>query len=277
MPAATTTDFFSSASPNTQASIIADIQQGMTDLGYSTTYDQDLASTTQFLVYEIVFNASSKGKIYLIYYVGSTLVVNSKIADNWNISTHSSDATARNLQTAYTFSSTTTIQYITISASELKLLIMIGSSTQILGWFRPANKPDWWDENKWSYGFIPFDNALNRFLGSKGSGSPYGTQGQDYYPLNFVINQNSLSSSFQDIRLAYANPVTGIRDFIAGCLLYSPFSSGGGYGIAGKCSNDLIQASAVGTARMDRLVVNLGSEEYLLIGSGNSCLGVRIV
>lgn len=278
MPAATTTSFFSSASPNTQASLIADVKKGMADLGYATPYDE-IVGTTQTIVYEVVFDSTkTKGKVYLAYFITSTLAVSSQISDNWNLTTHTTNTSTNSVSsTAITFASTTTIQFITFSSPELKLLFAVGSNTQVMGWMRPANKPTWWNEDTYSYCFIPADNTLNRLLGLRATASPYGTQTYDYFALSYVLVQANSSFSAPDPRLSQANPITGVRDFIAGCLLYAPLSVNGGFGIAGKTSADIIEASSFGTSRFDKLVVSPGAEEYILVGATPSALGLRIV
>lgn len=273
MTIATTQNFFATASPLSQASIVADIKQAMGNLGYPSVFDE-ITGATHTLVYQIVLDgAKAKGKAYLLITVTTGLIVSQKISDNWSLATHTSDANASTAAVNVTFPAASSIQFVSVLHPELKLVLMVGTTVvQVLGFFRPANKPAWWNEEQYPYAFIPAEPTLKRFASGKNASNQFGPTFGDIYPVANAYGNVGPIENF-----AYANPFNK-RDLLPGLVLFAPpDGSFRSKGVAGTCSPDVGVGACVGTNLLDRLVVSPGSEEYLILSNSNAGVVVRVL
>lgn len=224
----------------------------------------DSSLTFRMLVYRIILGTGTKATIYQQIKVTNGFVISQKFSNDYNVSTKSSTNNSPD-STAVTFSSSVALSLTAYDHPEIKGVIIeqSGSTSISLCYCYPSSKPSWWNEDSYTYAFIPKDASWNSYWGLTGANSPYNHAATDAYGIN------ALSS------LSLANPITNRRDVLPGAVLLSPGSTN--QGVAARFSADIVQVAANGLARFDILQVAAGSEEYQLLQSGAAgALALRV-
>lgn len=249
------TTALSSASPNTQASILADIQTAMTTAGFNAIYDTVVASATT-LVYNQVFDTrQGKGTAYLAITVGTDLGVNQVLYDAWDLNahtgTHGGTASDRAI-----FPSNQGLTFTSINHPELRQVILTAPNGAIapLGYWRPAIKPSWWDENLFLYCFQVVNSNFNSFRGVALSGTPYTSQNPNGHKF-------ALGDYFNNANGANKRDVIPTTIMSAAQLEYNASVAG----VSGVSSTDIAQGACGGLTRFDILQISGGTSQYLVL------------
>lgn len=253
---ANVTTTLSSASPNTQATLLSDIQASMTTAGFNAIYDTVVGGSATTLVYNQVFDArQGKGTAYLAIAVGTDLGVNQVLYDAWDLTahtgTHGGTASDRAI-----FPSNQGLILTSINHPELRQVIITAPNGAIapIGYWRPAIKPSWWDENLFLYCFQVINSNFNSFRSVALSGTPYTSQNPDGHKFSSVDCLNNPNS-------------VNKRDVIPTTIM-SPASlqyNAPVAGVSGVSSTDIAQGTCGGLTRFDVLQISGGTSQYLVL------------
>jgi hypothetical protein len=285
MPNATISTVYSSAAPTTQASLTTEISNAMQAAGFSAPFDV-VTGATNYLVFKQTFDSTkTKGRVFLVVAITSDLKINQALYDSWDASAHagSNGGAGSNI---VGFIPSNSLTYTSINHPEVRGVMMyaVDGNTLFLGYFRPASKPTWWDEDKWVYCFQPNDPNFLAFYPIHSSVQPYGNRQNIFH--SYIILANS---GFRVRDLVYPNrpaSVTGLRflnpsgkrDVVGGITVYAPSDDfAGNFGVSGITTTDLAQTCGEGLRRLDILKVTPGVLEYLLLAPITNGLAVRIV
>jgi hypothetical protein len=242
----------------TQATLVDALKLGMSNAGFSAPIDEYISGSDKVVVYSFVTDsAKTFGTTYLRIRVTTTLSIAAVLYANWNVISHSGSSGSPKAQ----FSGLVTNNSVNFTAlnggAEFKFLFITQGTTIIpLGIFAPANKPNWWNVDNWTYAFTWASSSLNTVTGT--AINPYA---QSTYSL--LIN-NSL--------MINANPQTGTSDVLTGLILLN----NSGKGIAGKTSDDLGSACVSGTTRYNTISSDTANHNFLIINPASGGLVIKI-
>lgn len=260
MPMTMTTYTFNPT--HTQSSLIGDLNTMLTDVGW-THIDSYTSSSTQFRVYNRVFNSSTYGTAFLEVGVTNSLQVTARFGSDWNTTTDVMTHPV-SLLNASTYSATNSISGVGIDGGDEFRAIFLrqGTTTSLICNLRPAlNKPAFWDENLYCYWW--FNSNFGNFsltIPNASSLSPWTSRNAAFVSRTI---RGTLPNGDVEIQ-------TGVQ--IESTAL-------GSAGLCGVCSNDIGQAGVPSNAVTfsDRLVVTAGVEEWLILQTGAGGLVVRVV
>lgn len=246
----------------TQLALADAIKAAFVALGYSSV-DDYISGTDRLLVFSLQQDATKTyGTIFLRCRITTALAVSQTIGVSFN-STTKALTNESSAAAVITFGSTTEINLITYAnGSQYRLVTLnqgTGTSTTILGIFRPTNKPSWWDEGVSPYAFIAFNNNNTNLKDFVCANLP---------PFTSMTGAGIESSS----RMTNPNPITGKRDLLPNLPLYTSTS----HGICGNLPEDFALVCGSGSAKLDILEVS-STEKYEFIYSGANPVVVRIV
>lgn len=125
------------------------------------------------------------------------------------------------------------------------------------GYVRPANKPNYWDENTHPYIFLPVTPHFSLFQTFGGSYSPHNFTWATWHPLGTP-----------NLNYTYPNNQTTKRDILAGPTILSADRGA----VLGKFSNDLVLVPEQWVTPFDKIVVTPGVEEYLVLANARRIL-----
>lgn len=241
----------------TQSSYVTALKTAFTNAGFSSPVDDYTSGTDRILTYQFdVDNTKLLGSNFLRVRVTSGLITYQQLYTSWNATTH----TGNNANTEITYSTLSTantIGFVSLNGgSEYKFIFVTQGTTFLpLGIIAPANRPDWWDLNNWSYGFI-WTSASMAAIRTSGI-NPYNNA-------DFDLLLNST-------RMASINPQTNRRDILAGLVLLTQSNAGSG----GRTSDDLAQICGSGSGRYDVLSVFGTTQQYLVINNASAGIAIR--
>lgn len=255
---ATATRADSNLAANFTQSTLADaIKQAFTNAGFANPVDDFTSGSDRILVYsQVVDSAKTYGTNYIRVRIASSLTLFQQILTGWNASNHTgSNGSSEYAYNSQSLNSSSPVTIISLNGgNEYKFVcISQGGYFWILGILTPSNRPNWWDLNSFSYGFIPVNTYWNSWRSS--TMNPYANA--DY----------SVSLSYAE--MSNPNPITNKRDITTGLLFYSKSNAG----IACKTSDDLVQCCANGIARYE--TIQASGNQYLVINPGAGGLAVR--
>lgn len=243
------------------------IKAAMTNAGFSAIFDEYTSGTDRFLVYQLVFDTGKTyGTVYLVIKINASFAVTQRLYTSWNKNTRVGDNAGTETTTSgATLVNNAQVEFVGFSRSpEFRIVALFQGTVSIfLGYIRPENKPNWWDENVYPYAFIPVSNsnfttwygtALTPYSGGAGTGG-------------------RLQAHLNVAQFGTQNPVTGRRDILSNILFYSSANEG----IAGRSSADLVQVAATNLLKKDIIQVNPGTEEYYLLNGVAGGLAVRLI
>jgi len=255
------------SAPITVSKLQTGIQTALTTAGLSaySVYN------TNYQTFYYQYNTSAKGTAYLNIQVDGNGYIHPTLYDSWSTSANTGTNASYLANTSFASivnNPNTQIVITSINHPEFRgCLLTQGSSQTVIGLFRPANIPTWWNEATYLYAFIPLSSAnpTNGFgYFYPCSANPFNTSNNNW-SLNFMT-----SSAFSNY-----NPNNGNNyDLITGLVLCQP--TGGGYiaGSAGTTSNDLALGAASSKNLLD--VWTIGSTQYTLLTQGGSpAFGIR--
>jgi hypothetical protein len=242
----------------TQTSYYDALKIAFTNAGFGSPYHDFTSGTDRIIVYEFpVDNTKIAGTNYLRIRISNTLITYQQVYTSWNIAT--STGTGNSVEITYTtLASNNTVGFVSLNGgSEYRLVLVSQASTFLpLGMIVPANKPDWWDLNNWSYGFIFTANTMTILRSS--ALNPYSNSDFDLF-LNAT-------------RMVNVNPQTNRRDILAGMILLTQTNTGSG----GRTSDDIAQIAGNGSSRYDLLNVFGTSQQYLVVNNNSGGMAVRV-
>lgn len=153
MPAATVTNS-TIAQTITQANLTTGIDSALQAVGFGATIATQTGATNR-LVYSKVLNAAKiKSTIFLEIQITSALAVTARVSDNYNTTAFTA-TNQSNSSTSVTFVATGNILVTGFQHSEMTCIsLRQGALYSNFGISRPANKPQWWDEDLFLYGFL---------------------------------------------------------------------------------------------------------------------------
>ncbi|BAY89656.1 MULTISPECIES: hypothetical protein [unclassified Tolypothrix] len=256
MAIATRTDSSLSATV-TQTTLVNALKTAFTNAGYSSPISDYTSGTDRILVYQWdVDNTKVQGINYLRVRISNTLIIYQQLYTTWNTGTNTGTNSSSEV-TYTTLAATNTIGFVSLNGStEYKLVLITQGTTFIpLGLLVPANKPDWWDLNNWSYGFIFLTSTMQTLRTS--NANPYSNTDFDY-----LTNTT---------RIANVNGQTNRRDIFSGLVLLSQSNQGS----AGRTSDDVGQYCGNGSARYDTAPVFGTSQQYLVVVNAASGIIIR--
>lgn len=233
----------------TQTNIFGAIKSAMSTAGYPTPHDEFTGAGGDLnVVYEIVFdNTKTYGKFYVWIQVSTSNTVFNSVAIDWDITTHN---TTHYVFRSQSVSNANPVTIRAISHTELRGVSVDNSATHFFcGYFRPTNKPTWWNEGTYIYAFAINEDDLRDNLAPTGTYSPYNHASTARYSVLAPSGQQLASPSAK-------------RDVLRGVVMLAP--SGTGMGYAGRTSDDFALVASSGTNRYDQLEVS-ATEIYTII------------
>ncbi len=243
--------------PINKTNLTVAIKNALAAAGFPVLFDEVSTNTTDRVIYEIALNnAANFGKAYLEIEINYILQVRQRLHTDWDrVNNTGWGSGPWGPQVQFNFNTEITFRGFEKS-DECRLVgIRQSSTTQFLGYLRPINKPIWWNENNYLYGFIPGANNLIAWNGA--GNSPYGNA--------------TYTSSLGRAQMATANPITSKRDVVTGILLYSNSNQGA----CGRTSDDLVMVSGSGLGFYDIIQVIPGQEEYTVLVPAAGGLALR--
>lgn len=248
----------------TQSSFMSGIATGMINAGFTSISSYTLSSV-QYQIFKYEYNNTTKGTVYILISINTSLQLSSQLLDSWDIA----NKTGTNGTVVYTISYVfLTSNQITINAvnhPEFRgIFIQQTGNANILtsiGSLRPANKPAWWNESLWLYAFLPLINSapnnFNQWLFS--SNNPFNTPSSTGIFCTFMTNA----------AFANANPNNGNNfSLVTGLVLCQPTQAGYVSGEAGTTSTDICFGAANNKNFLD--VWDYSGSIYTLISDGGS-------
>jgi hypothetical protein len=244
---------------NTQVSFINNLTVSMLEAGF-TLSDSYVSSANEGRIFSYIANPNKTyGTMLLRVLFASPTSLTFSGGSSYNKAT-------RSLNDANT--STTTIGllnpyiFLSINHPEIRgvLTFFNGSVTPnlFIGYLRPLNLPDWWDESLYAWGFK--DNSSGAFSTNSMTGSLTTISNLRYSQLSGVYNVSSLYYACRP------NPLVGnIRPLTQAILVDTATSI-----LISTFSQDIVMGSASGMQALDVFQVILGIEEYTLIEPGST-------
>jgi hypothetical protein len=251
----------------TQTNFTDAIKTAMNNAGFGAVFDEYTSGTDRYLIYQLVFDANKiYGTVYLVIRVTGALAVTQRLYTNWNKTTRVGDnAGSETSSSGAIFVNNAQVDFVGFARSpEFRLVALYqGTASVFLGYIRPENKPSWWDENAYSYAFVPVSSS--NFV------QWYGTAMSPY--TGSVGTKDRLQAHLSVAQFGTPNPITNKRDILSNILFYAYSNEG----IAGRSSSDLVQLASTNLLRKDVIQVTVGAEEYYLLNAVAGGLGVRII
>lgn len=252
--------------PFTQAEFATALQTALAAAGFaSAPHDEDLTTPgSAYCIYKLIYDVTSpKQTAYLRINFplnDPNLSINQSLYDSWN--TNENTGTSEGSPTAVkSFNINFPIFFISIGHPEARLVLLLqGDVYCVLGLFRPANLPSFWDSyiNSFLYAFVPQDSDCKAMRGLVAAATPYNRgETSNIWEMPALRNANTLLG---------ANPVTEI---MYGPYLQTPNETGSN----GQFSQDFAIVASAGMQRLQAINVPLsggGSDKWLLIGPAAS-------
>lgn len=251
--------------PITQTALVDACKPKFSEIGY-TLLDDYISGTDRFLVYSYQFDATkTQGTVFFRFKFTTALAVTQQIGTAYNAATKvlSNPGTE---SFGNTFLSNTNLDLITYSNGNQYRLIFLGQGTGtiytlLLGFIRPDNQPEWWNENLSPYCLV-----------SRNTDPHFGT----LYPTGLLPFAGANSYTSLPIgALLNANPLNSKRDI----LNKIPITITGNNGIAGFLPDDICAFAGNGASKLDTLIIS-PTEKYEVLyplGSSSSGYAMRIV
>lgn len=247
----------------TQANLTAAIRAAFIAAGFGAApFDEYTdGSNATHLIYEVISDAvATRGRFYLDVQTTATLAVSHRLLQDWNTAANTF-AVGSAFSTAVTFSAASPVFFTGYNHAELKGVILEQGANAIPLMYARPQKPSWWTEETWLFGFIPQSNTFAAYVSVTGTANPYNSA-STYNPSSFAA-------------MSTINPITNQRDILPGVVI---FAAGATQGVAGRFSADVVHCSATGLTRFDILQVTPGVEEYQLLQAGAAgAIALRVV
>lgn len=262
MPAAARTT--STLSPTvTQANLTAAIRSAFIAAGFGAAPHDEYTdgSSANHLIYEVISDpVATRGRFYLNVQVTTTMGVSLRLLQDWN-AVPNTFTVGSAFSTAATFSAASPVFFTGYDHPELKGVILEQGANVIPLMYARPQKPSWWTEEAWLFGFIPQNNTFAAYVSVTGTANPYNSS-STYLPSSFTA-------------MSTTNPITNQRDILPGVVI---FAAGATQGVAGRFSADVVHCSATGLTRFDILQVTPGVEEYQLLQAGAAgAIALRVI
>lgn len=220
-------------------------------------YDEYTSGTDKIIVYSVTLdNTKTFGISYLRIRLTLGLILNQQIYSTWNATTHVGTNGSTEI-TYVTLVNNIQINFVALDGqNEYKLIALTqGTTTIVLGFVAPINKPLWWDLNAWNYVFIVTGSTFATFRTT--ALNPYANAEHD--------------TTLNTARMGVANPQTNRRDLLPGVIFYTQNNQG----ISGRSSDDLVMFAGSGTTRYDVVQVPGDTKQYLILSPQSGGLAVR--
>jgi hypothetical protein len=251
-----------------KAGLAAAMQTAMANAGLGSTVDTVITGSTDLYIFAPVVNPSVvKSTAYLIISINSTNQISQGISDNWDFAANGATGTMTQANASYTTSNT--ITFTAINHPEFRQVRVFNGAalTGVLGYFRPANPPNWWNENNHLYAFQTHLGSSTTLI----NGYP-----PQPNPMNSSVNNpGSISRSGQGfLSLIHTTP-GGQRDLIDRPPLF--WNGSNNQYIIGRFSDDFVVGASSGMVLGDQFEVGL--TRYALVEqqtTSSASLAIRV-